>query len=68
MKIVGERLNRFSSMIIDKLRRAVNAKQKETTEVSSIKEQQKLPLFFYKTIPNCDMWDLHKDNIIFRLT
>ena len=32
--ILGERLNRFSSMIIDKIRRVVNAKQKETTEVS----------------------------------
>ena len=31
--ILGERLNRFSSMIIDKIRRVVNAKQKETTEV-----------------------------------
>ena len=29
----GERLNRFSSMIIDKIRRAVKAKHQETTEV-----------------------------------
>ena len=29
----GERLNRFSSMIIDKIRRVVKAKQQETTEV-----------------------------------
>jgi len=33
---IGERLNRFSSMIIDKIRRVVNAKQKETTEVDLI--------------------------------
>ena len=33
LNAVGERLNRFSSMIIDKIRSGVNAKQKETTEV-----------------------------------
>ena len=32
--VIGERLNRFSSMIIDKIRRVVKAKQQETTEVS----------------------------------
>lgn len=31
--VIGERLNRFSSMIIDKIRRVVKAKQQETTEV-----------------------------------
>ena len=33
---LGERLNRFSSMIIDKIRRAVKAKHQETTEVRDI--------------------------------
>ena len=31
--IPGERLNRFSSLIIDRIRKAINAAQEETTEV-----------------------------------
>eukprot|EP00090_Calanus_glacialis_P004965 TRINITY_DN13777_c0_g1_i1.p1 TRINITY_DN13777_c0_g1~~TRINITY_DN13777_c0_g1_i1.p1 ORF type:complete len:451 (-),score=79.27 TRINITY_DN13777_c0_g1_i1:48-1400(-) len=33
---IGERLNRFSSFIIDRIRRSVNARQEETTEVDLI--------------------------------
>lgn len=33
---IGERLNRFSSLIIDRIRRAVRASQEETTEVDLI--------------------------------